>query len=514
MRFYYAVLTKTAPCGILSVMKEKYILALDQGTTSSRAIVFGADGTMYAKAQAEYGQIYPHDGWVEHDPLEIFSSMSGVVSEALARGGLVRGDIGAIGITNQRETTIVWDKRTGKPVYNAIVWQCRRTAPACDALKRAGLEEKIYRKTGLPIDAYFSATKLRWILDNVAGARSKALRGELLFGTVDTYIMWKFSAGKIFATDYTNASRTMLFDIHTLSWDDELLDIFDIPRAMLPEVYPSGCVFGYTDEAVFGEKIPIAGVAGDQQAALFGQKCFNVGDCKNTFGTGCFLLMNTGKNAVTSEHGLITTLAAGFDDKPDYALEGSVFVGGAVVQWLRDSMHLIRTAAESERYATAVPDSLGVYMVPAFVGLGAPYWDAYARGTITGITRGTTKEHLIRAALESIDYSVSDVLRAMERSSGAKVNRLAVDGGASANGFLMQFAADILGVEVVRPQVVETTALGAAMLAAVTVGMTDTEKIMKSETGDTVFRPQMDDMTRERLLSGWADAVKRSRGKI
>ncbi|MCH5160795.1 MAG: glycerol kinase GlpK [Clostridiales bacterium] len=494
-------------------MKRKYLLALDQGTTSSRAIIFDADGNLYAQAQAEYGQIYPREGWVEHDPLEIFSSLSGAVSEALARAGLVRSDIAAIGITNQRETTIVWDKRTGKPVYNAIVWQCRRTAPMCDKLKQAGLESTIYRKTGLPIDAYFSATKIAWILDNVPGARAKALRGELLFGTVDTYLMWKFSAGKIFATDYTNASRTMLFDIHKLAWDDELLDIFDIPRSMLPEVCPSGHIFGYTDKGEFGVGIPIAGVAGDQQAALFGQKCFNVGDCKNTFGTGCFLLMNTGKTAVTSEHGLITTLAAGTDG-PDYALEGSVFVGGAVVQWLRDSLHVIHSAAESEKYATSVPDSLGVYVVPAFVGLGAPYWDAYARGTITGITRGTTKEHLIRAALESIDYSVSDVLRAMEKSSGIAVNRLAVDGGASANNFLMQFASDILGVEVVRPRVVETTALGAAMLAAVTVGMTDMQSLKSSAGNDTVFVPKMDEAKREKLLYGWADAVRRSRGNI
>ena len=493
-------------------MKQKYLLALDQGTTSSRAIIFGSDGTMHASAQAEYGQIYPREGWVEHDPLEIFSSQSGVVSEALARAGLVRSDIAAIGITNQRETTIVWDRRSGKPIYNAIVWQCRRTAPMCDKLKNAGLEDKIYQKTGLPIDAYFSATKLAWILDNVPNARSKALRGELLFGTVDTYLMWKFSAGKIFATDYTNASRTMLFDIHKLDWDDELLDIFDIPRSMLPEVHPSGHVFGSTDKGVFGASIEIAGVAGDQQAALFGQKCFGVGDCKNTFGTGCFLLMNTGKNAVTNDHGLITTLAAGTDNKPDYALEGSVFVGGAVVQWLRDSLHVIHSASESEKYATAVPDTLGVYFVPAFVGLGAPYWDAYARGTITGITRGTTREHLIRAALESIDYSVSDVLRAMERSSGIAVSRLAVDGGASANNFLMQFASDILGVEVVRPKIVETTALGAAMLAAVTVGMTDMTKLSKSSANDTVFTPKMDDCTREKLLKGWADAVRRSRG--
>lgn len=491
---------------------QKYLLALDQGTTSSRAIIFDARGAVKAKAQAEYGQIYPREGWVEHDPLEIYSSQVGVVSEALARAGLMRNDIAAIGVTNQRETTVVWERSTGKPVYNAIVWQCRRTAEMCDALKARGLEKTVYEKTGLPIDAYFSATKLAWILDNVDGARAAAERGELLFGTVDTYLMWKLSAGAVFATDYTNASRTMLFNIHTLSWDDELIKLFRIPRSMLPEVKPSGCVFGYTDEAAFGARVPIAGVAGDQQAALFGQRCYSVGNSKNTFGTGCFLLMNTGKTAVTSKHGLITTLAAGITDKPDYALEGSVFVGGAVVQWLRDSLRMIRSAAETERYATKVDDTLGVYIVPAFVGLGAPYWDPYARGTVTGLTRGTTKEHFIRAALESIVYQVNDVLCAMKKDCDAEVVRLAVDGGASANDFLMRFTADITGAEVVRPAVVETTALGAALLAGLTVGIVDRSELDSPQSGADVFRPTMSAEKRKKLLDGWADAVARARG--
>lgn len=495
--------------------KEKFILALDQGTTSSRAIVFDGCGGIRAKAQAEFGQIYPHEGWVEHDPLEIYSSQVGVIAEALARGGLVRQDLAAIGITNQRETTIVWEKSTGRPVYNAVVWQCRRTAKRCDELRAAGLSELVYKKTGLPIDAYFSATKLEWILNNADGAREKAERGELLFGTVDTFLMWKLSGGEIFATDYTNASRTMLFNIHTLDWDDELLKLFGIPRQMLPEVRPSGCLFGYTDEAVFGARVPIAGVAGDQQAALFGQRCFEKGLCKNTFGTGCFLLMNTGGTAVESKNGLITTLAATRENAPAcYALEGSVFVGGAVVQWLRDSLRMIRSAAETERYASKVDDTLGVYIVPAFVGLGAPYWDAYARGTVTGLTRGTTKEHFIRAALESIDYQVHDVLRAMESDCGVCVNRLAVDGGAAANDFLMQFMADISGASVVRPAVVETTALGAALLAGLTVGAYDetTLEAYGSGDGETTFEPKMDEEKREKLLGGWRDAVGRARG--
>lgn len=492
---------------------HKYILALDQGTTSSRAIVFDERGETKTKAQAEFAQIYPRDGWVEHDPSEIYSSQMAVATEALARFGLNKDEVTAIGITNQRETTVVWEKSSGRPIYNAIVWQCRRTAARCDALKVAGLAETVYEKTGLPIDAYFSATKLEWILDNVAGARERAQRGELLFGTVDTYLMWKFSAGAIFATDYTNASRTMLFNIHTLDWDDELLKLFGIPRRMLPEVRPSGSLFGYTDAAVFGARVPIAGVAGDQQAALFGQKCFDKGMSKNTFGTGCFLLMNTGDVPIKSAHGLITTLVADTKDKPAYALEGSVFIGGAVVQWLRDSMRFIRTAAETEDYATRVPDSLGVYIVPAFVGLGAPYWDPYARGTVTGVTRGTTKEHFVRAALESIAYQVNDVLAAMENDCGVRVKKLAVDGGASANDFLMQFTADITGAEVARPSTVETTALGAAYLAGLTAGVFPDRAGLCAPGGETLFTPAMPEKKRRALLDGWHDAVRRACGR-
>ena len=493
--------------------KHKYILALDQGTTSSRAIVFDDTGAVVSSAQAEFAQVYPAEGWVEHDPLEIYSSQMGVVSEALARGGLVRGDVTAIGITNQRETTIVWEKATGKPIYNAIVWQCRRTAERCDALTAKGYDKMIYRKTGLTLDAYFSATKLEWILDSVDGARERAERGELLFGTVDTYLMWKFSAGEIFATDYTNASRTMLFNIHTLDWDDELLELFNIPRIMLPRVQPSGSLFGYTDETEFGAKLPIAGVAGDQQAALFGQRCFERGQCKNTFGTGCFLLMNTGETPIESKRGLITTLAATADGSVRYALEGSVFIGGAVVQWLRDQMRMIRSAEETEKYAEKVDDTLGVYIVPAFVGLGAPHWDAYARGTVTGLTRGTTKEHFIRAALESVVYQVFDVLHAMEKDSKIKVNKRAVDGGASKNNFMMRFMADIAGVEVVRPAVVEITALGAYRLAALTMGIIDKTSVTAAAADETVFKPTMPEEKRARLLDGWEEAVQRAKRK-
>ncbi len=493
--------------------KHKYILALDQGTTSSRAIVFDDTGAVVSSAQAEFAQVYPAEGWVEHDPLEIYSSQMGVVSEALARGGLVRGDVTAIGITNQRETTIVWEKATGKPIYNAIVWQCRRTAERCDALTAKGYDKMIYRKTGLTLDAYFSATKLEWILDSIDGARERAERGELLFGTVDTYLMWKFSAGEIFATDYTNASRTMLFNIHTLDWDDELLELFNIPRIMLPRVQPSGSLFGYTDETEFGAKLPIAGVAGDQQAALFGQRCFERGQCKNTFGTGCFLLMNTGETPIESKRGLITTLAATADGSVRYALEGSVFIGGAVVQWLRDQMRMIRSAEETEKYAEKVDDTLGVYIVPAFVGLGAPHWDAYARGTVTGLTRGTTKEHFIRAALESVVYQVFDVLHAMEKDSKIKVNKLAVDGGASKNNFMMRFMADIAGVDVVRPAVVEITALGAYRLAALTMGIIDKTSVTSAAADETVFKPTMPEEKRARLLDGWEEAVQRAKRK-
>ncbi|MBD5131003.1 MAG: glycerol kinase GlpK [Clostridiales bacterium] len=492
--------------------RSKYILSIDQGTTSSRAIIFDEHGEIKSIAQTEYAQLYPQEGWVEQAPLEIYSSVASTMSEVLARCGLNRTDIAAIGITNQRETTIVWNRVTGMPVYNAIVWQCRRTADMCDKLRADGYADMIYNKTGLTIDAYFSATKLKWILDNVPSARKQAEKGELLFGTVDTYLMWKLSSGEIFATDYTNASRTMLFNIHTLDWDDELLKLFGIPRQMLPEVRPSGSLFGYTDSEVIGARIPIAGVAGDQQAALFGQKCFKRGMLKCTFGTGCFLLMNTGNDAIVSRHGLVTTLAAGTSHTPTYALEGSVFMGGAVVQWMRDQMKLVNTAAETEISMRAVDDTLGVYIVPAFVGLGAPYWDAYARGTITGLTRGVTRDHFIRAGLESIAYQVNDVLVAMEKDSGVVATRLSVDGGASANNALMQFMANISGIDVIRPKTVETTALGAAFLAGLTVGVYDPNGLENLSHDETLFASFMADDTRKELLDGWAAAVKKARG--
>lgn len=489
-----------------------YILALDQGTTSSRAIVFNKQGGIVGKAQQEYRQIYPHAGWVEHDPRDILGSQVGVIAEALIRGGVNVADVEAIGITNQRETTFVWDKTTGQPIYNAIVWQCRRTADYCDKLKADGMSDAIYRKTGLILDAYFSATKIKWILDNVEGARARAERGELLFGTVDTYLMWHLSKGKIFATDYTNASRTMLYNIHTLDWDEELLRLFGVPRRMLPEVCSSSHMYGYTDETVVGKRIPICGAVGDQQAALFGQLCVDAGDIKNTYGTGCFLLMNTGKKAVTSSNGLVATLAAGADKKPSYALEGSVFIGGAVVQWLRDEMRMIKSAAETERYATKVDSANGVYIVPGFSGLGAPYWDPHARGTVTGITRGTKKEHFIRAALESIAYQVSDLVFAMQKDAGVKLSHLRVDGGASANDFLMQFQADLLNCDVERPKVVETTALGAAYLAGLECGYwTSVDDIKKNVQIECVFKPNMDEQKRQRRLSGWAKAVRQAR---
>lgn len=491
--------------------KRRYILALDQGTTSSRAIVFDEHGAIKSRAQMEYSQIFPHEGWVEHDPVEIYSSVAAVASEAVARLGLSRGEIAAIGITNQRETVICWDKTTGEPVYNAIVWQCRRTAELCGKIKESGMSDVIYEKTGLPVDAYFSATKLAWILDNVPGVRNRAENGQLLCGTVDTYLMWKLSAGAVFATDYTNASRTMLFNIHTLGWDDELLALFKIPRCMLPEVKPSCAMFGYTSAEVFGARVPITGVAGDQQAALFGQRCFTRGAAKNTFGTGCFLLMNTGYEAVKSRNGLITTLAASGGERPHYALEGSVFTGGAVVQWLRDELGIIRTAAETERIASSVPDTLGMYIVPAFVGLGAPHWDPYARGTVTGLTRGTKREHFIRAALESIAYQTNDVITAMEDDCGERFAYMAVDGGASANNFLMQFTADISGLKVVRPEAVESTALGAAYLAGTFVGVYDAQSLAKPRKGDTEFVPSMSSAARERLLRGWDAAVARAK---
>lgn len=489
----------------------KYILALDQGTTSSRAIVFDKQGRVCGKAQQEFKQIYPKPGWVEHDPHDIYGSQVGVISEALIRAGVSVDSIAAIGITNQRETTFVWERATGRPVYNAIVWQCRRTADYCEELKRDGLADMIYQKTGLVLDAYFSATKLKWILDNVPDARERAEKGELLFGTVDTYLMWQLSKGKIFATDYTNASRTMLFNIHTLKWDDDLLQLFDIPRGMLPEVYPSGHNFGLTDDAFIGREIPICSVVGDQQAALFGHLAVNSGDVKNTYGTGCFLLMNTGDKAVLSTNGLVTTLAAGITDKPQYVLEGSVFIGGAINQWLRDEMRMIKSAKETENYAVRVPSTDGVYVVPGFAGLGAPYWDADARGTIVGITRGTQKEHFIRACLESIDYQVYDLVAAMQRDADVKITDLNVDGGASANNFLMQFQADILDANVVRPMVTETTALGASYLAGLTIGYwKDIDDIRSNMEVDKVFVPHMDEHTRRDLIEGWQKAVRQT----
>ncbi len=489
----------------------KYILALDQGTTSSRAIVFDKQGRVCGKAQQEFKQIYPKPGWVEHDPHDIYGSQVGVISEALIRAGVSVDSIAAIGITNQRETTFVWERATGRPVYNAIVWQCRRTADYCEELKRDGLADMIYQKTGLVLDAYFSATKLKWILDNVPDARGRAKKGELLFGTVDTYLMWQLSKGKIFATDYTNASRTMLFNIHTLKWDDDLLQLFDIPRGILPEVYPSGHNFGLTDDAFIGREIPICSVVGDQQAALFGHLAVNSGDVKNTYGTGCFLLMNTGDKAVHSTNGLVTTLAAGITDKPQYVLEGSVFIGGAINQWLRDEMRMIKSAKETENYAVRVPSTDGVYVVPGFAGLGAPYWDADARGTIVGITRGTQKEHFIRACLESIDYQVYDLVAAMQRDADVKITNLNVDGGASANNFLMQFQADILDANVVRPMVTETTALGASYLAGLTIGYwKDIDDIRSNVEVDKVFVPHMDEHTRRDLIEGWQKAVRQT----
>ena len=490
----------------------KYILALDQGTTSSRAILFDNHGKVAGKAYQEFRQIYPKAGWVEHDPKDILGSQVGVIAEALVRAGASMADVEAVGVSNQRETTLVWDARTGEPIYNAIVWQCRRTAAMCDKLKEEGTDKLIYQKTGLVADAYFSATKIKWILDNVDGARALAKAGYLRFGTVDTYLMYALSGGRIFATDYTNAARTMLFNIHTLKWDDDLLSLFDIPRSMLPEVYPSGHFYGRTDAAYLGRELAICAVAGDQQAALYGHLCTNKGDIKNTYGTGCFLLMNTGGEAVESRNGLITSLAAGVGGRPDYVLEGSVFVGGAAVQWLRDELRVISSAAESEELALKVPSSDGVYVVPAFTGLGAPYWDARARGAIVGITRGTSREHIVRATLEGIAYQVADIVRAMSLDAGVNITELRVDGGASANNFLMDFQANILNCAVLRPDVTETTALGAAYLAGLTSGMWQgTDELKHNERTERTFLPSIDEEERQKLLSGWYSAVSASR---
>lgn len=493
-------------------MQKEYIMALDQGTTSSRAILFNRQGEIIKIAQKEFTQIYPKGGWVEHDPMEIWGSQSGVMREVIETAGIAPSEIASIGITNQRETTVVWDKHTGKPIYNAIVWQCRRTSDICDDLKNRGLEDKIKEKTGLLIDAYFSATKVKWILDNVEGAREKAQNGELLFGTIDTWLIWNLTRGKVHVTDYSNASRTMMYNIKQLKWDEDILRELGIPKTMLPEVKPSSYVYGNTDEQMLaGARIPISGCAGDQQAALFGQTCFEEGTAKNTYGTGCFLLMNTGENLVKSKHGLLTTIAWGIDNKIEYALEGSIFMGGASIQWLRDELRIIKTAEDSEKYATRVLDTNGVYIVPAFTGLGAPYWDMYARGTMVGLTRGAKKEHIIRATLESIAYQTKDVLKAMEQDSNIKLKLLKVDGGASKNNFLMQFQSDILNVEIDRPKVVETTALGAAYLAGLSVGFYKSKDEITSKWAvDKRFKPGMDKEKIDKLYSGWSKAVSRA----
>lgn len=488
---------------------EQYIMALDQGTTSSRCILFNRAGKICSVAQKEFTQIFPKPGWVEHDPQEIWSSQISVAAEAMSKIGADAKAIAAIGITNQRETTMVWERKTGKPIYRAIVWQCRRTAGMIDELKTEGFDQVIRKKTGLIPDAYFSGTKLKWILDQVPGSRERAERGELLFGTVDTWLIWNLTNREAHVTDYTNASRTMLFDIHRLCWDEEILKKLEIPRAMLPEVRPSSCLYGYTRDSLIGEGIPIAGAAGDQQAALFGQCCFQSGEVKNTYGTGCFLLMNTGDRAVESGHGLLTTLAAGTGKEIQYALEGSVFVAGAAIQWLRDELRLIRTAAQTEEYCSRVEDTAGTYVVPAFTGLGAPYWDQYARGTIVGITRGTSKEHLIRATVESLAYQTEDLIEAMEQDSGLKRKALKVDGGACANNFLMQFQADILNSAVERPGCIETTALGAAYLAGLAVGYwADQEEIRRNWSLERTFESAMEEERRRRLLAGWKKAVR------
>ncbi len=491
----------------------KYIMALDAGTTSNRCILFNEKGEIRSMAQREFTQYFPQPGWVEHDADEIWASQLGVAVEAMNMIGATAKDITAIGITNQRETAIVWDRHTGVPVHHAIVWQCRRTSKICDALKEKGLTETFKQKTGLVIDAYFSATKVKWILDNVPGARQKAENGDLLFGTVETWLIWKLTKGAVHVTDYSNASRTMLFNINTLEWDDEILAELNIPRCMLPTVKPSSCVYGEADPSFLGGAIPIAGAAGDQQAALFGQTCFTAGEAKNTYGTGCFLLMNTGEKPVFSDNGLVTTIAWGIDGTVNYALEGSIFVAGAVIQWLRDELRIIDSAADSEYMAKKVADTNGCYVVPAFTGLGAPYWDQYARGTIVGITRGVNKCHIIRAALDSIAYQVNDVLAAMEADSKIKTTSLKVDGGASANGFLMQTQADIANIPVIRPQCVETTAMGAAYLAGLAVGYwADKEEVRKNWETDCDFIPSLEEADRAARIKGWKKAVKYAYG--
>ncbi len=490
----------------------KYILSLDQGTTSSRAILFNENGEMLSTAQQEFKQYYPQPGWVEHDAMEIWDTQLSVARQAIEKLGISAEDIAAIGITNQRETTILWDKRNGKPVHNAIVWQCRRTAPYCDSLQEQGWTDKIREKTGLLIDAYFSATKIRWILQNVPEAKELADSGNLLFGTIDTWLIWNLTGGQVHATDYSNASRTMLFNIHTLEWDKEILELLEIPENILPEVRPSSGVFGNTLPLLFGAAIPVSGVAGDQQAALFGQACFSPGAAKNTYGTGGFLLMNTGDKPVSSKNGLVTTIAWGLDGKITYALEGSIFVAGAAIQWLRDELKLISSAAETEGLCKEVPDTCGVYLVPAFVGLGAPYWDPYARGVLTGLTRGANRCHIVRATVESMAYQTYDVLHAMEQDAGIPLAELRVDGGAAANSFLLQFQSDITGVPVLRPSTLETTALGAAYLAGLAVGYwDDLTEIRRNWQVSAAFNPSLSHEDAEEKVAGWHHAVKQAR---
>ena len=490
-------------------MGQKYVMALDAGTTSNRAIIFDVDSKIVGVAQKEFTQHFPQPGWVEHDAEEIWSSMHEVMREALEQSGLVASDIAAIGITNQRETAVVWDRATGRPIYNAIVWQSRQTADICEDLKRQGLVKEFQEKTGLVIDAYFSGTKVKWILDHVKGAREKAEKGELAFGTIDTWLLWKLTGGEVHKTDYSNASRTLMFNIKTLEWDEALLKYLTVPKSLLPEVRPSSEVYGHTIPSIIGASVPVAGMAGDQQSALFGQNCFSPGEAKNTYGTGCFLLMNTGTDICMSKNGLVTTIAWGLDGKVEYALEGSIFVGGSAIQWLRDGLRLVDSAPDSEWVAKKVPDAGGVYMVPAFVGLGAPYWDMNARGMIIGITRGTKKAHLVRATLDSLAYQTRDVLGAMEADSGNRLATLKVDGGAVANNLLMQFQADLLGVPVDRPQITETTALGAAYLAGLATGVwASKEELKKSWQLETRFTPALDKKAADKLYKGWRKAVK------
>ena len=493
-------------------MAEKFILALDQGTSSSRAIVFDHEGNIRSTAQMEFTQYFPRPGWVEHNPMEIWSSEAGVIAEAISKVGIGGLDIAAIGITNQRETTIVWDAETGQPVYNAIVWQDRRTSEYCDFLKSQGLVDKIREKTGLIIDAYFSGTKIRWILENVPGAREKAEAGKLRFGTVDTWLVWQLTRGEVHVTDVSNASRTMLFNIHDLRWDSELLELFGIPASMLPEVRSSSEVYGHTKTTIFAHEVPIAGIAGDQQAALFGQLCTDPGSVKNTYGTGCFLLMNTGKKPILSKNNLLTTVAWKIGDTVNYALEGSIFVGGSVVQWLRDGLGIIRSSSEVEALAASVPDNGGVYFVPALTGMGAPYWDQYAHGTICGLTRGTTAAHIARAALEGIAFQTMDIVEAMSRDAGVRLAELKVDGGASRNNLMMQFQADILGTSVIRPEVTETTAMGACYLAGLAVGYwASVDEIKQQWKAEKTFHPSGRDVLS--LKEGWADAISRTLSK-